>query len=159
MGWTSWIALTGGLVALAALTPLFLGLFYPARSLAMQAIKAHLKVLGIDPLAFSNDCIGELANLTISIAKAEAMYRPGRWRSHLQEAAEGTAWTVHAIVMGQDDWKAEKIRAAANSKTASWVWQVLAEHDPNRFALDKLEMMQSTNALLRDEHLRRTPAA
>jgi hypothetical protein len=69
--------------------------------------------------------------------------------NHLQEIAEGTAAMVHAIIVGEGDCSAERIREEAEMGTAPWVWQVLAKHDPKRFALENLEAMQDTNYIMR----------
>lgn len=42
-----------------------------------------------------------------------------------------------------------RIREEAEMGAAPWVWQVLAKHDPKRVALENMETMQDTNALMR----------
>lgn len=153
MGWIGWLLLIFGLFVAAYAVTIIAGMLSPPRPLAVRVIKTKLTALGIDPLTFSDECIGELADNTINTAKLEATVSPGPWRSHLQSVAETTAEMVHAIVVGEGDYSVDRIREETATDTAPWAWRVLVTHDPKRFALDTLETMQDTNAFLRSEKL------
>jgi len=149
VGWIGWLLLIVGLIVIGYAATVVVGMLAPPRILAIRTIRTQLIALGIEPRTFSDACISEMADNSINIAKMEAMVTPGPWRSHLQEIAEGTAAMVHAVIIGGGDCSAERIRKEAEMGTAPWVWQVLAKHDPKRFALENLEAMQDTNYIMR----------
>ncbi|MGB9369877.1 MAG: hypothetical protein WCE79_28110 [Xanthobacteraceae bacterium] len=144
----SWIALIVGLIVIAAFVPTIIGVFKPVL-LAKGVIRERLKALSIDPSTFSEACLSELSESTVRTAKILARVNPEPWRSFLRKNAELTAWTVYAIVIGEKDYTAKDIKAKAVEGTAPVEWQILAKHDPKRFGLDSLEMLQSTNQILR----------
>jgi len=148
----AWTALILGVIVAALLIPLLLASFIRPRVLATAVIEKHLTSLGIDPAGFSRQCINGLADEAVASTKRFqelGLNEPGPWHSNLQEHAEAMAGDVYAIVVGEGDFSAERIKEAVNNDTAPAAWHILAKHDPKRFALAALEKTQWTNAVMR----------
>ncbi len=144
--------LIGGVVLLAALTPLLLKFLVSPRALVAAAIEKRLRSLEIDPADFSRECIDALADEAIALAKwfhRLGIGKAGSWRSNLEVHAEAMADHVHAIVVGIGDFSAERIEAAVRDDAAPGAWRILARYDPGRFGLANLEKTQWTNAMMR----------
>jgi hypothetical protein len=148
LSWT-WAALIiVGFGVLGAVTPLLIGMFYPARSLAVMAIKRRLKASSFGPHQFSEACLQELADMSIRDAKIFGNLSRKGWRSELGQMADNTADIVGWIVLVEGDCSAEKIKS--NASMGGAVWQILAKHD-KRFSLDHLQFLQDNNVLLLQE--------
>ncbi|MGB7098894.1 MAG: hypothetical protein WBD95_09010 [Xanthobacteraceae bacterium] len=112
-----------------------------------RMLKAGLEALGIDPNVFSEKCLTDLIELGASPIMRQTM--------GLDQAIGGIAANVAWVCFGSDGYTAAEIRAAIErgfpDNHVAFFWEVLAKHDPKRFALDELGTTQSINRLLEAE--------
>lgn len=106
-----------------------------------KMLKTRLKALGIDPKSFSESLLNDLIEVgtTLSTMKSE-------------DAVEGIAVNVAWICFGEGGHAATEIAAAVERgyPHVSVFWEILAQHDPKRFALSELETTQYVSRLARD---------
>jgi hypothetical protein len=140
VGWIISILLVSG-----ALTAVLLSFrtYHRSRKLAINTIRAKLTALSVDPSGVSDDSMAALAAHSIKSAKFEALISPAPWPDTVQGHAEVTAVLVAEIVSGKGEFSADRIIRQCQMGTAPVEWRILAKHQPERFALEKLEAAQS----------------
>jgi hypothetical protein len=122
-----------------------IGLVWPARSLAAMVLRDALTGHGLDPAGFP---IRELAEWSVRMAKFQESFKGGLARVYLHETATTIAWTAAAIATGESSWSAKEIKRGVDQGSPDHVWELIAAHDPRRFALDGLAKTQAANAAL-----------
>ncbi|HWY14297.1 MAG TPA: hypothetical protein VNX86_04060 [Rhizomicrobium sp.] len=117
-------------------------------TLELRMLESRLKVLGIEPGSFSAKCLTELVHIGTDFEKNLVSRK--EYLRRLPSSIVGIATNVQWICLGEDkDHTVEGIRALAECGMPNVFWEVLAKHDPKRFALDQLEKTQASNRMLR----------
>jgi hypothetical protein len=143
-----WLILIAGLGVLVAATLVVTGLFgmkvSPER-LGVLTLRNSLRSYDVDSDYFSEKCLEELARI------GTLTFREKSTSTEFVSNIETTALVVASICFGESGCTPAKFKEESEMGCANAYWEVLAEHDPKRFALDRLEKTQAINAMLRAE--------
>jgi len=141
-----------GLVALLGVAVYVLRTFLRSEGeLEKRMLVSRLRALGIDPKAFSEECLTELIERGCGTKVRQSLGRTA--------AVEGVAINVAWVCLGKQGYTAPDIKADLDRGFpyghVAFFWKILAEHHPERFALKELDKIQSDNKLVEAEkHLR-----
>ena len=112
-----------------------------------RMLVSRLKALGIDPKVFSEECLAELIERGCGPKVRQALGRTA--------AIEGVAVNVAWVCLGKEGYSVPDIRADLDRGfpygSATFFWNVLMKHHPERFALNELDKTQSDSKLLEAE--------
>jgi hypothetical protein len=149
----SWVTVVLGLLLLIG-AALFVGwAFHRSEGkLETRLLKTRLKALGIEPSVFSEECLTELIERGCGTKVCQVVGRTA--------AIEGVAINVAWVFFGKKGYTEAEIKAEIDRGYphghVTFFWKVLANHHPERFALEKLDETQSVNKLLEAEKSLRT---
>jgi hypothetical protein len=154
MGWAGWIGLIALLIVVVYGASIIGGALLPSRSVAATYLRNELRRLGL--ASISELAIVELADRMVSTTEfmIKGGLKKGPINSYAEESAKIYAQWVYEIVMGDGDHSIEKIRRRIAQGAPDLVWEILAKYQPELFSLERLEMTQSTNSMLRDGYRR-----
>ncbi len=144
----SWVTVILGLLLLIG-AAVFVGwAFHRSEGkLETRMLKTRLKALGIEPSVFSEECLTELIERGCGTKVCQVFGRTA--------AIEGVAINVAWVVLGRNGYTTPEIKAEIDRGHphghVTFFWKVLANHHPERFALENLDKTQSGNKLLEAE--------
>ncbi len=122
-----------------------IGAIWPSQWLAEMIVRDEIGAHGLDARLFPID---RLAAQALKLAKFKTMTAGGWYRTELYQTAQTFGWTAAAIASGISSWSAADIRRGAEQGHPDPTWEILANHDPRRFAIEELEKTQLANSQL-----------
>lgn len=119
-----------------------------SESLALSCLQNHLHRLGIPPNAFSEGCLRKVARAVVRMSGvAKIIEKKGPANSHVDDQARRFADDIYALVYGDGLYAAEQIKRYGSN---NFLWRIFANHHPETFSIENLEITQSANRIVRE---------